>query len=246
MKTYRLIPEAFEQERARLARTFYAAYLISIFAALILVAGPQMNFKPGASLIATVLGFTVATIFTVCVAFWAMFRSLRLRRQAWMSYRLELEDDRLIRHFADQNALVLRRCEVTGFDETAGRGFFIKTSDVHRYIYVPSALDGYDDLKRELSRGCPFPPARRRDPIWRSPFFIGSVCLLAWWVLWFSGEKQYVLSAGFVLLVFLLSTFVAVVRSPRSSISVKRLSWIYLLVACLALVRVAAVMRVSE
>jgi hypothetical protein len=246
VKTYRLIPEAFEQERVRLARGFYAAYFISLFAALILVAGRNMNFKPGTSLLVTILGFTLAVVFTICVAFWAMFRSLRLRRQEWQSYQLDLDGERLTRRTTGGKDVVISRSEITGFDETAGRGFFVKTRDMHRFIYVPSAVEGYEELKRELGMWRPFPPARKREPIWRSPFFIGAVCLLAWWVLWFSAARQYVLGAAFVLLVFLFSTFLAVVRSPRSTISMKRMSWIYLLVAVLALIRVATVMRISE
>lgn len=246
VKTYRLRPEGFEQERMRLSREFYAAYLISIFAALTVVAGRSMNFKPGESFKAAILAVTLAVIFTVCVAFWAMLRSIRLRRQAWDTFQVELDGNRLTRRVADSRELALDRSEITGFDETVGRGFFIKTGDVHKYIYVPWALEGYDELKGELGSWCSFPPPRGREPIWRSPFFIGAVCLIAWLVLWFSQEKNYVLSAAFVLLVFLLSTFLAVLRSPRSTFSMKRMSFVYLLVACLALIRVAAFIKLNE
>lgn len=246
MKKYRLIPEAFEHERARLAHSFYAAYLISVFAAMVLVGARYADFKPGIPLLTTIMGFTLALVFTVCLAFWAMFRSLRLRRQEWMSYELEWHEDKVVRRLSDRTELVVNRPDITGFDETAGRGFYIKTDDVHRFIFVPSALDGYEELKRELGKWRLFPPARTREPIWRSPFFIAAVCLLAWFVLWFSVNKQQVLAAGFVLLVFLLSTFVTVWRSPRTSVSMKRISWIFLLVAGLALVRVATVMRITE
>jgi drug/metabolite transporter (DMT)-like permease len=246
VKRYRLIPEAFEQERSRLSRGFYAAYLISVLAAMIFAGARYANFKPGLPLLTTLMGFTLALVFTVSLAFWAMFRSLRLRRQEWQSYELEWYEDKVVRHLADTNDLEIMRSEITGFDETAGRGFYIKTDDVHRFIFVPSALDGYEELKRKMEKWRLFPPARAREPIWRSPFFISSVCLLAWFVLWFSVNKQQVLAAGFVLLVFLLSTFVAVVRSPRSSLTMKRMSWIFLLVAGLALVRVASVMRITE
>lgn len=246
MKTYRLVPEAFEQERSRLSHSFYAAYLISVFAAMIFAGARYAEFKPGIPLLTTIMGFTLALVFTVCLAFWAMFRSLRLRREEWMSYELEWHEDKVVRRLVDRHGLEIKRSEITGFDETAGRGFYIKTDDVHRYIFVPRALDGYEELKGELAKWRLFPAARARDPIWRSPFFVASACLLAWFVLWFSVNKEQVLAAGFVLLVFLLSTFVAVVRSPRSSLSMKRMSWIFLLVAGLALVRVAAVMRITE
>jgi len=230
----------------RLSRGFYAAYLISLVAALVLVTPRNLTFKPGPSLIVAVIAITVAVLFTICLAFWTIFRSLRLRQKSWNSYELVLDGDRLIKRMTDGDDLIVHRSEVSGFDETAGRGFFVKTQDVHRYIFVPSALNDYDELKRELASWRPFPRARARDPIWSSPFFIGSVCLLAWWMLWFSANKQHVLAAAFVLLVFLISTFVAVMRSPRASIGMKRMSWIYLVVAGLTLVRVAAVMRVTE
>jgi hypothetical protein len=244
-KTYRLRPELFEDEKSRLLRGFYSAFLMAIVAALLL-ASRGLKIVPGPQLLVALSVITVSVVFTVSIAFWSIFRSLRLRHAAWHSFELTLTPDAVDRRLSDHDDFVLRRAEVIGFDETAGRGFFIKTADRHRYIYVPAALEDYDGLKRELAEWRPFPPARTREPIWRSPFFVGASCLAAWSVLWYSQSKQYVLSAAFVLLVFLGATFVGVLRSPRSSKTVRRTSWIYLAVAVLALVRIYAMFRPGE
>jgi hypothetical protein len=241
-RTFRLAPEKFDEERSRLLRGLYAAYLAALVGVLLL-ALRGLDFSPGVPLLVTLIVITLSAIFTVSIGFWSIFRSLRIRQQAWVSFELSLADDRITRRLADHAELVLTRSEVTGFDETAGRGFFIKTADGHRFIHVPAGLEGYDELKKELSAWNRFPPARARDPIWRSPFFIGAACLVAWSVLWFSADVQYVLSSAFVLLVFLISTFIAVMRSPRSSATMKRTSWIYLAIAAVALIRVAQLFR---
>lgn len=211
-----------------------------------MVALRNLDFSPGRTILLALLVLTLSVVFTMSLAFWSIFRSLRLRQAAWLSFELTVEDDRIIRRMPDRQELVLTRSEVTGFDETVGRGFFIKTADGHRFIYIPSGLEGYDDLKQQLSSWEKFPPARANDPIWRSPFFIGAVCLVAWSVLWFSTNKQYVFASAFVLVVFLLSSFVAVLRSPRASDTAKRTSWLFLLVAGVALARVVQILSPPE
>jgi drug/metabolite transporter (DMT)-like permease len=244
-KTYRLRPELFEEEKSRLLRGFYFVFLMSVIAALLL-ASHGVEIVPGTQLVVALLVITVSVVFTICLAFWSIFRSLRLRKAAWHSFELTLTGDVIDRRLSDHDDFVVKRSEVVGFDETAGRGFFIKTANRHRYIYVPAALDGYDELKRQLASWQPFPPARTRDPIWRSPFFVGASCLAAWSVLWYSQSRQNVVLAGLVLLLFLVATFVGVLRSPRASRTVKRTSWIYLAVAALALVRIYVMLRPGE
>lgn len=244
-KTYRLRPELFEDEKSRLLRGFYFAFLMALVAALLL-ALRGLKIVPGPPLLVALSVITVSVVFTISIAFWSIFRSLRLRHAAWHSFELTLTPDAIDRRLSDHDDFVVKRAEVVGFDETAGRGFFIKTADRNRYIYVPAALDGYDDLKRDLAAWRPFPPARTREPIWRSPFFVGASCLAAWSVLWYSQTREYVILAAFVLLVFLGATFVGVLRSPRASRTVKRTSWIYLAVAVLALVRIYAMFRPAD
>jgi hypothetical protein len=241
-KKYRLAAHRFDQERSRLLSGFYAAFLMAVVAVLMLEFR-NLDFSPGWPLMVSLAVITVSVMFTVSIAFWSIFRSLRLHKQAWLSFELLLEQDRIVRRMADREDLSLLRSNITGFDETVGRGFYIKTSDAHNFVYVPAALEGYDDLKRELSRWQQFPKPRLREPIWRSPFFVGAACLAAWSVLWFSADKAYVLASAFVLVVFLLSTFIAVVRSPRASASMRRSSWIYLVIAGVALLRVVTLFR---
>lgn len=244
-KTYRLRPELFEEEKSRLLRGFYAAFLMALVAALILTAS-SVKISPGPQLVIALAVITMSAVFTISIGFWAIFRSLRLRQDLWHSFELTLTEDRIMRRASDHNDFAVTRPEITGFDETSGQGFFIKTSNGHRFIYVPAALEGYEDLKHELAAWMPFPPARTRDPIWRSPFFVGAACLAAWSVLWYSQSKEYVVLSAFVLLVFLFSTFIGVLRSPRTSRTMKRTSWLYLAVAVLALMRIYAMFRPVE
>jgi len=244
-KTYRLRPELFEQEKSRLLRGFYFVFLMVIMASLIL-ALQSVKFSPGRQLLIALAAVTVSVFFAVSIAFWCIFRSLRLRQQLWSSYELTVTEDSILRRASDHNDFTVHRSEVTGFDETANRGFFIKTTDRNDFIYVPAALDGYDELKGRLREWRPFPPARPHEPIWRSPYFVGAACLTAWSVLWYSQTREYVVMAAFVLLVFLFATFITVLRSPRASRTVKRTSWMYLAVACLALARIYAMFRTIE
>lgn len=244
-KTYRLRPELFEEEKARLLRGFYFAFLLVLVAALILTSR-NVQITPGPQLIVALSVITVSAIFTISIGFWSIFRSLRLRHELWMSYELTVTEDKIVRRASDHNDFAVERSEVAGFDETADRGFYIKTSDRYHFIYVPAALDGYEELKRTLAEWRPFPPARGREPIWRSPFFVGASCLAAWSVLWYSQNREYAVLAAFVLLVFLVTTFIGVLRSPRVSRTVKRTSWIYLAVAVMALARVYSMFRIVE
>jgi hypothetical protein len=245
VKTYRLRPELFEAEKARLMRGLYAAFLMVLVAALLLSLRAVV-FRPGGQL-AIALGFvTISVVFTVSLGFWSIFRSLRLRRELWHSFELTLTGEGITRRASDHNDFTVPRSEITGFDETAGRGFFIKTADRHHNIYVPAALDGYDEIKSKLAEWCPFPPARASEPIWRSPFFVGASCLAAWSILWYSHDREYVVLAAFVLLVFLFSTFIGVLRSPRVSRTAKRTSWVYLAVAAMALARIYAMFRLMD
>jgi FtsH-binding integral membrane protein len=244
-KTYRLRPELFEPEKVRLMRGFYSAFLMALIAALMLSIR-SVSFSPGPQLVIALAFVTVAAFFTISIGFWSIFRSLRLRKELWQSFELTLTENGITRRASDHNDFTVPRSEVAGFDETAGRGFFIKTTDRHHYIYVPAALEGYDELKGRLAEWRPFPPARSHEPIWRSPFFVGASCLAAWSVLWYSRDREYVTLAAFVLLTFLLATFIGVLLSPRVSRTIKRTSWLYLAVAALALVRIYTVFRLME
>jgi hypothetical protein len=242
---YRMRPGSFEQEKHRLLTGLYAVYLIALVTVL-MIGLRNLEFTPGPHFVISLLVVTVSAVFTVSIGFWSIFRSLRLRRRDWDSFELTLTEGRILQAMDAHTDLVLLRSDVTGFDETKGRGFFIKTDDGHCFIYVPAELDGYEDLKQRLSEWRAFPRPRGREPMWRSPFFVGSTCLLACCMLWISEKRQYVVAAAFVLTVFLLSTFIAVLRSPRSSAGMKRMSWIYLAVALFALVRLFSVFRIPE
>jgi hypothetical protein len=243
--TFRLPPEAFEQERARVLRGFYAAYLMALIGATTF-GFRALDFSPGAPLFISIGAVTLCLMLSMSIAFWGIFRGLRLRKRRWNSFELEVTDSELIRREADVPDLIIRRDEITGCDETVDRGLFIKTGHPDRFVFVPASLDGYNELKAELSKTLAIPAPRLRDPMYRSPFFIAAVCLVAWSVVWTSDQREPVVLGGFVLTVFLVTSFFVVNRSRRFSPAARRLAWLYLVAVALALAKVVAVWQIAS
>lgn len=238
MQRFTLPAEAFEPEKARLLSGFYAAFLLVLTtAALLAMRNVDFN-SSGTRMVWSIEVITVCVAFTVSAAFWGIFRSLRLRRREWETYELLLADDGLVRKQFDHSDLKLGRAEIASVQETRGRGLMINSRETGKFIFVPASLSGYEALKTELAQWIAPAPPRDREPLWRSPFFIGAVCLASWTVLYLSDSKHLIVAAAFVLMSFLLGTYITALRSANVSRTMRRGAWIYLLVAGMALLRV--------
>jgi hypothetical protein len=237
-RRFTLPPEAFDAERTRLLRGFYAAFLLVLVAAALLALRNVDFNSTGARMLWSIKVITVCVAFSLSVGFWGIFRSLRLRRREWETYELLLGDDCIIRKQFDRPDLQLGRADIVQVQETAGRGLMINSGETGRYIFVPASLHGYAELKSELARWLPPAPPRSRELLWRSPFFIGTVCLASWSILYLSDNKHLVAGAAFVLMSFLLGTYITALLSANVSRTLRRGAWVYLVVAFVALLRV--------
>ena len=81
----------------------------------------------------------------------ASFRGLGRWKDQWRSYELILDGDRIQRVEHGVVTLTLQKGEVTRLLERRDAGMTICTQDPRRSIWVPSVLNGYEDLRARLA-----------------------------------------------------------------------------------------------
>ena len=152
----------------------------------------------------------------------------RSTRRSWEDFRLELDDDSLQRTQHRLPPVTVHRAEVTRVEEIRDRGLVVYTNDSERFIFVPAALTGYDELRAELDIWAPVIRLSAATTWRRQWFGIASALTLVGWMVatMASGAVIFVVPSSFAISVFLLWAFVAAQRSLHLAPRAKRGMWL--------------------
>ncbi|HWB83179.1 MAG TPA: hypothetical protein VG675_03490 [Bryobacteraceae bacterium] len=90
-------------------------------------------------------------------------RGIGTFKENWRTFELLLDEDRIEQRHAGR-ILTLHRSEITAFVERRGFGMTVKTADPDRAIWIPSVVNGYEDLRLRLSTWMQIQPWDRPTP----------------------------------------------------------------------------------
>jgi hypothetical protein len=95
----------------------------------------------------------------------------------WRSYELILGEDRIQQSERGVVTLTLLKMEITRLLEMTDRGFAVQTQDPRRCILVPSAWNGYEELRARLKSWLPVekPPEEPMGAYFTIPYWIFAI-----------------------------------------------------------------------
>ncbi|MGH7295821.1 MAG: hypothetical protein ACRELB_12840, partial [Polyangiaceae bacterium] len=160
-----------------------------------------------------------------------------------LAFKVVLDDKRLISERPPHASVEIGRAEMGPVREVAGRGMLVFSRDERRAIFVPAAVEGYDDLRGRLAG---WRPIERMVPAPRAAL-AGTVALVvamgALAVEVFSMRPALVEASGAVVLLASGAGLIAVGLDPRPGRARSGRAIRSLLPALLALWKMALVLR---
>jgi hypothetical protein len=146
--TFRLSPDGFSEERARMLRRRAPLFFLLIIFVLAISFRDHWKNLPETSL-STLTPSMVVAVFLVVVLAYGVSRGLRQQREKWLSYELVVGPDFIIRKLEGLPDLQLTRNEVTNIQEQPF-GLRVETADKRRLVFVHRSLVGYEEVKQRL------------------------------------------------------------------------------------------------
>jgi hypothetical protein len=178
-RTYRLDRTAYAPTTKRMLYRRYATVLVLA----VILGGIMLAFmaRNDEKMVET-LPYTVPLLLTVMLASTVIgIRGQLVKQRAgWDSYELTIGPSFLVRRIVGLPSIEVLRHEVTSIRHAEGNGITVGTADAHRFIFVPEALVGFDEVKATLGdwRTIDGPPrGRSAITIARSALTLG--CLFA-------------------------------------------------------------------
>lgn len=143
-KTYRISPEGVE----RLARTrtvWVFVFLVLFIVLLVLTSGQSADQARRERLVAGGWVLIVAVLVASLIA------RKRLQKR-WSSYRLQFDENKILRWQEGLEPMRLERREITKVEEVRGTGLTLRTNARLRLLFIPVDLAGYREVREIISR----------------------------------------------------------------------------------------------
>lgn len=219
MRTYSISRDGLRRLLWRSARTSFAvtALLIGIAVSLSLYGEERSNRTAGWIL-----------VYLVGVLIAGAWLSARATRRTWVSYRLEFSPETLRRTQHRVPEITIQRHEVSTIEEMEGRGLIVRTADTERFIFAPTALSDYQELRNELAGWAPVTKLSSATTWRRQWMGLGAALAIVAWMIatMLSRIAAFVIPSAFLISVFLLWAFVASQRSLHLDHRTKLSMWL--------------------
>jgi Ca2+/Na+ antiporter len=221
-KTYKLTPAFFSTLQTKHYSIAVPVVLLSfLLMFLISVIGSELRIR-------TII---VGLLFLLFAA-WVLFKSLAEQRKIWASYSLVIDNDS-IRRVLDSDTIVdISKNEISRIREYPDGNIYIESRISKKGILIPSAIDGYPEIRSVLSGWHPFESSKGSRPanITIILFVVLSVSLVM--RIFYTGNNEIVsISIGIVLLLVFTGTTVYAYNKSTDRRSRRALWWILLPVA---------------
>jgi lysylphosphatidylglycerol synthetase-like protein (DUF2156 family) len=222
VRSYRLAPGQFDDERTRIVRQRTPLFFLIIVFVLAIVFKDYWKSLPETPLRDLIPAIVVAVVMVVLLAY-GVAKGLRQAKRKWLSYELVVGQDFLIRKLEGLPDLEITCDEIVRIKELPS-GLKVETGDKNRFIFVHRALVGYDEVKQSL-QGWGQVSSGDALPWWSQSWVtsavgIGTILLFALFLL--TRTPWITIAAGLSLSVLLLFSFVALQRSPHVHKRTKR------------------------
>lgn len=184
--------------------------------------------------------FALVTFFSIAVAYIALAttRSIMERTErAWSNYRLVVDETGIERIQNEMPEFRLEFASINTIEDTRGVGIRLNPGNSLRSIFVPEAIEHYDELRRLIFANSKA-PVRLRRFIWL-PSIVGAVCggLILNFVLT-SFDMPWLMPLASISISGLVWIFVLIQRNPNFSRTMRSTSWCYLALAGLCAWRI--------
>lgn len=224
METYRLLPEGFRQIQQTIITKGIAIGLVLMLTGITYT-----------RLVETEDDLSLPLIVLPGIAtFLGVYLALIIEREGWLSYRLLVGNAIIIRQQARLPDVEIHRSQITSLQEKPGDGLYINTSDNERYIFVSTSLDRYEEVKRFLTRWRALEPFPQPHTFTQLTMLFGntlaaSVIPISLSLIIFSGSRQIVLPAAFLVSAFVIWHVIELQRNPNIPTDVKHSTTLALL-----------------
>lgn len=142
----RLHPEGFPRVRRR---------TIAIFAAVFVAIAGFMLFGVSDK-IDKMWWAAPLTLFILAIGIGsAYFKLSRRQKREWESYRLDIDDDRIVREVHNYPTVSIRRSDITAIEERPSGAIVVKTKEKDWFIYIPPEIERRDEVLSLLSLTVP-------------------------------------------------------------------------------------------
>jgi hypothetical protein len=156
--------------------------------------------------------FALVTFFSVAVAYIALATTravMERTERAWSNYRLVVDESGIQRIQNETPELRLEFSDIEIIEDTRGVGIRLNPGNSLRSIFIPEAIERYEELRKRIFERSNA-PVRLRRFIWL-PSVIGAI-------------------SGGVILNFVLTSFDVPWLLPFASVSISGLVWIFVLI----------------
>ncbi len=218
MRTYSVSKAGLRALLWRSARMSFAITVLLIAIAL------RMQLVRDDGIQKTGLWVMIYLLLVLVIGTWLTVRSTR---RTWQSYRLEVSPDGLRRTQFRLPEMAIAKAEVSNIEEIPGRGLVVRTADSERFVFIPSQLADYTDLRTELSEWAKLRKLSATASWGRQWLGITAALLMVGWMVatMISDAAAFVLPSAFAISVFLLWTFIAAQRSLHLDRRMKLAMW---------------------
>lgn len=152
---------------------------------------------------------------------WTLRRQQKAREQLLSGFEIEDDGISLTKRQTGTQAVTLARWEIRKLEEFPGVGFSAKSEDRWRYIWVPSTLQSYEELKQNLIHSTPAEFLTKRR-ITQAGVIVSLTFCAALITVVLSGNRFLVMASALFTAGFLIWAAITLYRNPHIS---RKLKW---------------------
>jgi hypothetical protein len=226
MFIYRISPSTAQAERSKNLKRSAILTAVSMLVGF-LIGGRSFFTKIDPIVLIAVISFFGA-LFTFTI--WRSLRKTsKFLKEAYTSFEIAVDEQAFTKKQKDTPDLTLARSEIRSIEELRGKGFRICTEDTSRNIWVPSELDGYEELKADVL-AIPGVKEVSKSAAWLRSYVLIAALLLLIALSILSGNKWVVVLSNSSLSIYLLAVLVKQYRNPNLTARTRRkLLWVFLI-----------------
>ena len=222
-RIYRISPQSAEVERKKALMP--AALFMAVIIGGVLLFSPDMKGLDNRTRLPILL-------FAGGVFALSMFRQIRTAnrgvRKSVETFELEFDENAITRRHVDLPTISVGFSEITAIEQRGGQGAMIKTAQATRFIWIPIALEAYDEVVEVLRQRSGAVLTVKNYNLVRT-YSLGILFLIGWIVLMNAHERRVILTLSATMALGLLWCLVVIWRNPNVSRKLKRSTLLVLL-----------------
>lgn len=144
MNSFKLSPESFERSKYKMI--LYNLIIITIVLFIILKPLISEDLKNKDSIFATI----VVLVIVVIALIFRLNGQIKKQRAKWLSFEIIVDATKITRKQEGNPVVEIQKEQITEIKEAIGYGITIFTDNTNLKIFIPEALEKYDNLKSLL------------------------------------------------------------------------------------------------